>query len=183
MLLFPLNGKVVLLQPCPFCSYQPYSLYMNFLDGLSEGDIAADDSAWEILQRLVDLHPRGDRRGYGFPLPRQEYKLIEGLLDKLKDLNKVDPLPERPKPKNYMNLLPESSGDLEIDLLADLANIYGYKPAIAIIQTKGLDAINKLIIRHNEINKPREDRAQEKMAEDLSHWASDDPTFFTDLGL
>lgn len=184
MLALQIQGRVILLKPCPFFYYQQYEFYRGQLDGLGLGDIAADDRLWAILQSLVNLHPRGDQDfAFGFDLPRDEYRCFENLLNGLENLNKVDPVPPAPKPKNYLEIGPKSSGDLSVDLLADLSNIYGYESARQIIREQSLDTINKLIARHNEISRPREERANEEMTKDLKKWAAEDDSFWSDLGL
>jgi hypothetical protein len=183
MLAIQIRGRVILLKPCPFFYFQQCEFYSGQLEGFGLGDIAANDGLWSILQALINLHPRGDRHGFGFELPRDNWQDLADLLDGLKNLNKVDPVPPAPKPKNYLELSPQSSGDLSIDLLADLSNIYGYDSARQIIREQSLDSINKLIARHNEITRPREDRANEEMTKDLKKWAAEDESFWSDLGL
>lgn len=183
MLTLNLEGRILFLKPCPFYYFPQYNFYLSCLQGLKIGDIAASDYHWGILQSLVNLHPRGDIDGKGFKLP-DDYEIIKNLIEKLEALNTIDPLPPGKKPQNYLEVAPKSSGDPAVDILSDLSDLLGYEAAIAITKEMGLNAINKFIARHNETNRPREDRAQELMQDDLKSWAAEDgDQWFSDLGI
>lgn len=183
MLVLNLDGEIILLKPCPFYFFRQYNFYFGLLEGLAIGDIAASEQHWAIFQRLINLHPRADIEESGFVLPDGIWQL-DGLIEGLKDLNRIETLPQREKPKSYLEFPVQSSGDEGIDVLTDLSGLFGYDAAIAMTKTMGLNEINKVIGRHNEINRPKEDRANELMQKDLKHWMNEDPDdWFDSLGI
>ena len=158
MLFLSIGSETVLLNPVPFFSINAYSILMASLPK-HIGHIAASDRHWADLQKLINLHPRADIDGFGFPLP-EEYWLMDGILDNLLELNRVAELPEQSKYKKKPPAPIESSGDPYSDLLADLFLSYGVEGGLKIVSTLGQNRVNQIIFRANAASIPLEEREE-----------------------
>ncbi len=186
MLSLVIEGDVILLAPCPLRRLQEYNYFTQLLGELSIGDIASVPELWSCLQKLINLHPRQDVDGVGFSLTAK-YWLVSELLSQIKQLKTVSDLPESAKPqkpKTFMDLAIESSGDQYLDLFTDLCSQYGVDGASTLANSFGSDAINKIVFRQNAIHKPKEQRAQEGMEKAMQDWVNEDPEdYWSSLGL
>lgn len=170
MLCLPLpDGETVFLNPVPFFYLDAYTVIRRSLPE-SIGEIATDKPLWELLQKLVNLHPRADiREAWGFPLP-DNYVCLSGLLPRLDELNAVEPVPRQKQKQGELTIPLKSSGDGYADLLADLAALYGVDGAIALLKSTGANQLNKIVFRANEMARPHEKRQEEALSEALLNW-------------
>ncbi|MGL5061092.1 MAG: hypothetical protein ACRC62_14055 [Microcoleus sp.] len=124
--------------------------------------VRASEFKAELAQKILDLHPRGDRRnlwGIEFTLlPSESFDEVFGEGGIVEMLNRF--VPNDPEPDAEEDPYPPwASGDLRVDYLADLTYFLGsFEQAKMAIEALGIQAIANLLKRLGDHHKGPEGR-------------------------